>query len=55
MAEDVKVNYVPTQLNVKITKKSSDVDAFIYGGPSRLMAKTMIIDGNKPIEVGSEF
>lgn len=50
--EKVKEDNVPTKLNVKITKKSADVDAYIYGGPSRIEAKTSLVPGNAQVTVG---
>ena len=35
--------------------KSTDVDSYIYGGPSRMEAKEMLIDGNKQLTSGQEF
>lgn len=41
----------PTVLNVEITAKSSNMNAFIYGGESRKQA-TIAINGNSELTAG---
>lgn len=44
--------YTPKKINIRITAKSSNVNAFIYGGKSRLESKDSVTPNNEQVSTG---
>ena len=45
----------PTQINIKITSKTSKLNAYVYEGRSRKEAVNSLTSGNEQIKVGKVF
>lgn len=52
MDESILDDWIPTKLDVKITAKTDNVNAYIYGGRNRKEATQSMIANNKQVEGG---
>ena len=48
-------NWIPTKIQVKITKKSPKLNVYAWEGPSRTQATRSLVEGNRQVEVGDTF
>ena len=46
MDQSILEKWDPTKLNLKITKKSTDLNVYVWKGPSRTEAKESLISNN---------